>query len=57
MGTGRTKLSPAVRNRLMKYEIDAAMIKGSGKSGRITVQDVEAFAKQAHADAETIATA
>ena len=54
-GDGRTKLSPAVRNRLMKYEIDAAMIKGSGKSGRITVQDVEAFAKQAHADTETIA--
>ena len=48
-GDGRTKLSPAVRNRLMKYEIDAAMIKGSGKSGRITVQDVEAFAKQAPA--------
>ena len=36
-GDGRTKLSPAVRNRLMKYEIDAALITGSGKSGRITV--------------------
>ncbi len=54
-GDGRAKLSPAVRNRLMKYEIDAALITGSGKSGRITIQDVETFAKQAHADAETIA--
>jgi 2-oxoglutarate dehydrogenase E2 component (dihydrolipoamide succinyltransferase) len=54
-GDGRAKLSPAVRNRLMKYEIDAALITGSGKSGRITVQDVETFAKQARADAETIA--
>jgi 2-oxoglutarate dehydrogenase E2 component (dihydrolipoamide succinyltransferase) len=51
-GDGRAKLSPAVRNRLMKYEIDAALITGSGKSGRITVQDVETFAKQALADAE-----
>jgi len=50
-GDGRTKLSPAVRNRLMKYEIDAALITGSGKSGRITVQDVETFAKQAVAPA------
>ena len=48
-GDGRVKLSPAVRNRLMKYKIDAALITGSGKSGRITVQDVEAFAKQAPA--------
>jgi 2-oxoglutarate dehydrogenase E2 component (dihydrolipoamide succinyltransferase) len=54
-GDGRSKLSPAVRNRLMKYAIDAAQITGSGKSGRITVQDVETFAKQAHADAETMA--
>jgi len=54
-GDGRAKLSPAVRNRLMKYEIDAALITGSGKSGRITVQDVETFAKQARADAEAIA--
>jgi 2-oxoglutarate dehydrogenase E2 component (dihydrolipoamide succinyltransferase) len=54
-GDGRAKLSPAVRNRLMKYEIDAALITGSGKSGRITIQDVETFAKQTHADADTIA--
>ena len=44
-GDGRKKLSPAVRNRLMKYQLDAAQITGSGKNGRITVQDVETFAK------------
>jgi 2-oxoglutarate dehydrogenase E2 component (dihydrolipoamide succinyltransferase) len=56
-GDGRSKLSPAVRNRLMKYEINAALITGSGKNGRITVQDVETFAQQARADAETMAPA
>jgi 2-oxoglutarate dehydrogenase E2 component (dihydrolipoamide succinyltransferase) len=55
-GDGRVKLSPAVRNRLMKYKIDAALITGSGKSGRITVQDVEAFAKQAPAQPVAPAT-
>ena len=54
-GDGRAKLSPAVRNRLLKYQIDAALVTGSGKNGRITVQDVETFIKQAHGDAETIA--
>ena len=54
-GNGRAKLSPAVRNRLLKYKIDAALVTGSGKNGRITVQDVETFMKQAHGDAETMA--
>ncbi len=54
-GDGRAKLSPAVRNRLLKYEIDAALVTGSGKNGRITVQDVETFIKQAHGDAKTMA--
>jgi 2-oxoglutarate dehydrogenase E2 component (dihydrolipoamide succinyltransferase) len=44
-GDARTKLSPAVRNRLMKYQVDAELITGSGKNGRITVQDVESFVK------------
>jgi 2-oxoglutarate dehydrogenase E2 component (dihydrolipoamide succinyltransferase) len=52
-GEYRAKLSPAVRYRLMKYEIDAAQITGSGKNGRITLQDVESFAKQTNADAES----
>ena len=42
-GDGRAKLSPAVRNRLLKYQIDAALVTGSGKNGRITVQDVETY--------------
>ena len=54
-GDGRAKLSPAVRNRLLKYEIDAALVTGSGKNGRITVQDVETFIKQAHGDAKFMA--
>ena len=53
-GDGRAKLSPAVRNRLMKYEIDSALIAGSGKNGRITLQDVETFAQQHGADAENM---
>ena len=53
-GDGRAKLSPAVRNRLLKYQIDAALVTGSGKNGRITVQDVETYIKQAHGDAETM---
>ncbi len=52
-GDGRVKLSPAVRNRLMRYEIDAALITGNGKGGRITVQDIETFVKQARTDAES----
>ena len=54
-GDGRAKLSPAVRNRLLKYQIDAALVTGSGKNGRITVQDVETFIKQAHGDAKSMA--
>ena len=53
-GDGRAKLSPAVRNRLLKYQIDAALVTGSGKNGRITVQDVETYIKQAHGEAETM---
>ncbi len=53
-GDGRAKLSPAVRNRLLKYKIDAALVTGSGKNGRITVHDVESFIKQTHGDAKEI---
>lgn len=56
-GNARAKLSPAVRNRLMRYELDAATITGSGKGGRITVQDVEGFVKKARAESETGAPA
>jgi 2-oxoglutarate dehydrogenase E2 component (dihydrolipoamide succinyltransferase) len=52
-GNARAKLSPAVRNRLMRYELDAATITGSGKGGRITVQDVEGFVKTARLESKT----
>ena len=39
---GRQQLSPAVRHRLMKHNLDPAQITGTGRNGRITVQDVEA---------------
>ena len=56
-GSARAKLSPAVRNRLMRYELDAATITGSGRGGRITVQDVEGFVKNARAESESRAQA
>jgi 2-oxoglutarate dehydrogenase E2 component (dihydrolipoamide succinyltransferase) len=52
-GNARAKLSPAVRNRLMRYQLDAATITGSGKGGRITVQDVEGFVKTARLESKT----
>ena len=39
----RDRLSPAVRIRLMKHGLDASLIEGSGRGGRLTVHDVENF--------------
>ncbi|MET1256168.1 2-oxoglutarate dehydrogenase complex dihydrolipoyllysine-residue succinyltransferase [Aliikangiella maris] len=36
-------VSPAIRKLLNEYEIDAALIKGSGKNGRIVKEDVMAY--------------
>jgi 2-oxoglutarate dehydrogenase E2 component (dihydrolipoamide succinyltransferase) len=36
------ELSPAVRRLLQQHGLDASVIKGTGRGGRITVQDVEA---------------
>jgi len=36
------ELTPAVRRLLAEHKLDASAIRGSGKGGRITVQDVEA---------------
>ena len=41
--TARPELSAAVRRLLDEAGIDAALIKGSGREGRITVADVEAY--------------
>jgi len=38
---GEPELSPAVRRMLNERGLDAAQIKGTGRGGRITVQDVE----------------
>jgi 2-oxoglutarate dehydrogenase E2 component (dihydrolipoamide succinyltransferase) len=39
-----SELSPAVRRMIQERGLDAARIKGTGRGGRITVQDVEAHA-------------
>jgi 2-oxoglutarate dehydrogenase E2 component (dihydrolipoamide succinyltransferase) len=39
--TGNDRLSPAVRQRIMQHNLDVSGIAGSGRDGRITLQDVE----------------
>jgi 2-oxoglutarate dehydrogenase E2 component (dihydrolipoamide succinyltransferase) len=47
--TGSPKLSPAVRRLLDEHDLDATIIVGSGKDGRITKSDVMAYLKS-HSD-------
>ena len=47
IGGSETELSPAVRRLLKQYGLDPAAIKGSGRGGRVTVEDVEAAATAA----------
>ena len=42
---GSVKTSPAVRHLLEEHDLDATMIPGSGKDGRITKADVMSFLK------------
>ena len=42
---GPAKTSPAVRRLLEEHDLDATMVEGSGKGGRITKADVMAFLK------------
>jgi 2-oxoglutarate dehydrogenase E2 component (dihydrolipoamide succinyltransferase) len=42
---GPIKTSPAVRRLLDEHDLDATMVMGSGKAGRITKSDVMAFLK------------
>ncbi len=45
-GTGKSvKTSPAVRRLLEEHDLDATMVPGTGKDGRITKADVMAFLK------------
>jgi 2-oxoglutarate dehydrogenase E2 component (dihydrolipoamide succinyltransferase) len=37
------RLSPAVRQRILQHDLDISGIAGSGRDGRITLQDVEAL--------------
>ncbi|MEM7431854.1 MAG: 2-oxoglutarate dehydrogenase complex dihydrolipoyllysine-residue succinyltransferase [Pseudomonadota bacterium] len=43
--TGSAKTSPAVRRLLEEHDLDATMVMGSGKDGRITKADVMSFLK------------
>ena len=59
---GARKLSPAVRRLLDEHDLDATIIIGSGKDGRITKSDVMAYLKShsdedvAPGDAEPVVT-
>jgi 2-oxoglutarate dehydrogenase E2 component (dihydrolipoamide succinyltransferase) len=44
---GAAKTSPSVRRLLEEHDLDATMVSGSGKDGRITKGDVMAFLKSA----------
>jgi 2-oxoglutarate dehydrogenase E2 component (dihydrolipoamide succinyltransferase) len=42
----RDQLSPAVRQRVREHELDISGVSGSGRDGRITLQDVEALIRE-----------
>ena len=44
--TGPIKTSPAVRRLLEEHDLEATMVGGTGKDGRVTKADVMAFLKQ-----------
>ncbi|MBB3035285.1 2-oxoglutarate dehydrogenase complex dihydrolipoyllysine-residue succinyltransferase [Alteriqipengyuania lutimaris] len=44
-GDGNQTLSPAVRRAVLEYGVDPSSIKGTGKDGRLTKEDVIAAAK------------
>ncbi len=52
-----TTLSPAVRRAVLEYHVDPTKIKGSGKDGRLTKDDVIAAAQAASAPAQAGAQA
>jgi 2-oxoglutarate dehydrogenase E2 component (dihydrolipoamide succinyltransferase) len=56
-GDGVTTLSPAVRRLVLEHGLDPSRIKGSGKDGRLTKEDVLAAANNAPAAAPAPAPA
>ncbi len=50
---GPIKTSPAVRRLLEEHDLDATMVPGSGKDGRITKSDVMAFLKSEGSASDT----
>lgn len=57
VGDGVTTLSPAVRRLVLEHGLDPSKIKGSGKDGRLTKEDVLAAANNAPAAAPAPAPA
>jgi 2-oxoglutarate dehydrogenase E2 component (dihydrolipoamide succinyltransferase) len=55
--TGPSALSPAVRRAVLEYGIDPSKVKGTGKDGRITKDDVMAAAQAKTAQAAPAASA
>ena len=51
VGSGAAVLSPAVRRAVLEYGIDPSKVKGTGKDGRITKDDVLAAAQAKSAQA------
>lgn len=49
-GAGPVKTSPAVRRLLDEHDLDATMVTGTGKDGRLTKADVMAFLKEDTSD-------
>ena len=52
--TDRDRLSPAVRQRVTEHQLDIGGITGSGKDGRITLQDVETLITSRKTDSPTV---
>ena len=52
-GSSSHKLSPSVRRLLDEHDIDATIVSGSGKDGRITKSDVMAYIKS-HTDENVV---
>lgn len=55
--SGSAGLSPAVRRLFKKHDLDASQFSGTGRGGRITAEDVEAFLESESGSSEKTAAA